>query len=153
MALKIVDDKFFSENDGSAHSETPGELQAEAGVDNRGGPPHDGGGGGMSENYITHHEFQKAIAGVNERFAKIETRLDLTATKADIAEAKFVVATWTVGTAIAMTAIIISVITIVLNSAIPNQPPAPTSPPIIINVPPSPTALPATPGTEQKPKR
>lgn len=120
-----------------------------SGVDRSKAKPHDqridggnGGGGSMSDQYVTHSEFQDAVssikdrfASIDERFAKIETRLDQTATKADLAEMKFDVARWIVGTAIAVSATFITVMTFVLNNAIPKASPQPAQPPIIINVP------------------
>ena len=114
-------------------------LKADSHNDNGGGSE---GGGSMSDEYVTHSEFQEAVsslkdrfANMDERFAKIETRLDQTATKADLAEMKFDVAKWIVGTAIAVSATFITVMTFVLNNATPKAPPQPAQPPIIINVP------------------
>lgn len=96
--------------------------------------------------YVTHGEFQEFRHEVGSRFARVETRLDHMATKADLAEMKADMVKWIVGTAIALGATAITVMTFVLNNAAPKQPVAPTQPPIIINVPaPAPPAIPAPP--------
>lgn len=112
-----------------------------AGVDRSRMVPHDkltsGGndGGDMDGNYVTHTEFQEAVSGINERFARIETRLDQFATKADLAEFKNQFIMWIVGTAIAMATAGITVMTFVLNNATPKAPSPVPQPPIIIHVP------------------
>lgn len=98
----------------------------------------------MSEPYVTHQEFQEAVGGINERFARIETRLDHFATKADLADMKGDMIKWIVGTAIAMATAGITVMTFVLNNAMPKSSPTPSQPPIIITVP-TPTVPPSLP--------
>jgi hypothetical protein len=74
-----------------------------------------------------------------ERLTRIETRLDQTATKADLAEVSATMIKWMVGMAFGMSAAAITVMTFVLNNAVPKSvaapPPAPQ--PIIIQLPPS----------------
>lgn len=97
-----------------------------------------------------------------ERFARIETRLDQTATRADLAEAigglrvemhrEFAgMVKWMVGTAVVLGAAAITVITFVLNYATPprNPPPplvqavpAAQPAPVIIQLPPYPAPAP-----------
>ncbi len=78
---------------------------------------------------------------VRERLARIEVRLDSTATKAEISEIKTGIAEmktelikWVVGTALAMGATALTVMTFVLNNAVPKASTPPQSP-IIIQVP------------------
>ena len=108
------------------------DLRSRNSVDTGGQPPDDGG---MNERYVTHVEFQEAVSSINERFARVETRLDQTATKADLAEMKFDVAKWIVVTAIAVSATFITIMTFVLNNATPKTATPAAQPPIIINVP------------------
>ena len=69
-----------------------------------------------------------------ERLARIEARLEQTATKADLAAAITDLVKWMVGTAIVLGATGITVITFVLNNATPKAPLAPPAP-IVIQVP------------------
>lgn len=69
-----------------------------------------------------------------ERLTRIETRLDQTATKADVHEMSASMVKWMVGTAAGLGVAAITVMTFVLNNATPKS--APVAPmPIIINVP------------------
>jgi hypothetical protein len=73
---------------------------------------------------------------VRERLMKIETRLDQTATKADLSQAIADVIRWVVGTAIVLGAAAVTVITFVLNHAtLPRNPLPPPQAPIVIQVP------------------
>jgi hypothetical protein len=80
----------------------------------------------------------QVFADTRERLAKIETRLDQTATKADVAELSATLVKWIVGMATGMGIAGITVMTFVLNNAVPKSapvpPPAPT--PIVIQLPP-----------------
>lgn len=89
--------------------------------------------------YITHKEFQEVRTEINERFARVETRLDQTASKADLAETKAELIKWIVGVAIGLGVAGITVMTFVLNNATPKAPTTP--PPIIINVPATPSPV------------
>jgi len=79
-----------------------------------------------------------------ERLTRIETRLEQTATKADVAELAASMIKWIVGVAFGMSAAGITVMTFVLNNATPKASPplvvaptpAPTPQPIIIQLPP-----------------
>jgi hypothetical protein len=73
-----------------------------------------------------------------ERLMKIETRLDQTATKADVAQAVADMVRWVVGTAIALAAVSVTVMTFVLNYATPPRNPLPQTAPIVIQIPPYP---------------
>jgi hypothetical protein len=81
---------------------------------------------------------------VRERLMKIETRLDQTATKADLAQAVADMVRWVVGTAIALVAVAVTVMTFVLNYATPPRTPMEQSQaaPIVIQLPPYPTVPP-----------
>lgn len=94
--------------------------------------------------YVTHTEFQAFRQEVGERFARIETRLDHTATKADLADMKADMVKWIVGTAIALGATAITVMTFVLNNAAPKQPASAAQAPVIINIP-APASAPSAP--------
>ncbi|MDQ2989755.1 MAG: hypothetical protein M3R60_11715 [Pseudomonadota bacterium] len=103
-------------------------------------------------------QFEEFAAEARERFARIETRLDQTATKADLLAAVgdlrsemdkgfLSMVKWIVGTALGISAAAITVMTFVLNYATPprNPPvpiiqpaPAPAVPPVIIQLPPYP---------------
>ncbi|MFC0131786.1 hypothetical protein CR105_23380 [Massilia eurypsychrophila] len=96
-------------------------------------------------------QFEEFAAEARERFARIESRLDLSATKSDLADLRtemhreFASMTkWVVGTALVLGAAAITIITFVLNYATPPKaPPAPqlipsTQPPIVIQLPPYP---------------
>lgn len=96
-------------------------------------------------------QFEEFAAEVRERFARIETRLDQMATKADLHQESTAMFKWIVGTAAVLGATAITVMTFVLNYATPprNSPvpivqtvPAPAAPPVIIQMPPYPTPLP-----------
>jgi Asp/Glu/hydantoin racemase len=69
-----------------------------------------------------------------ERIARMEARLEQTATKADLAAAVADLVKWMVGTAIVLGATGITVITFVLNNATPKAPVIPPAP-IVIQVP------------------
>jgi len=79
-----------------------------------------------------------------ERLTRIETRLEQTATKADVAELAASMIKWIVGVAFGMSAAGITVMTFVLNNATPKASPplvvaptpAPAPQPIIIQLPP-----------------
>ena len=73
------------------------------------------------------------------RLMKIETRLDATATKADLAELGSSMVKWIVGAVSGLGVAGITVMTFVLNNAVPKAPPAAQAP-IVITVPPAPAA-------------
>jgi hypothetical protein len=78
-----------------------------------------------------------------ERLTRIETRLEQTATKADVAELAASMIKWIVGVAFGMSAAGITVMTFVLNNATPKAAPppplvvapAPAPQPIVIQLP------------------
>jgi hypothetical protein len=107
-------------------------------------------------------QFEEFAAETRERFARIETRLDQTATKADLLhavgdlraemhEGSLAMIKWIVGTAAGLGVAAITVMTFVLNYATPPRNPpvpvvqtAPVAPaPVIIQLPPYPTVPPA----------
>jgi hypothetical protein len=108
------------------------------GVDNGGGPPHDKD---MEPRIAKLEEF---ATDARERLVRIETRLDQTATKADLQEGLLSVIKWIVGTAAVLVAMAITVMTFVLNNAVPKAPAAQPAP-IIIQVPAAPAATVAPP--------
>ena len=84
------------------------------------------------------------------QLARIETKIDASATKAEVHDLKAELIKWVVGTALGLGAVGITVMTFVLNNATPKSPPAPppvmtapAMPPIIINVPPAASSAPA----------
>ena len=68
-----------------------------------------------------------------ERLTRIETRLEQTATKADLAEFGATIIKWIVGMAFGISAAAITIMTFVLNDATPKAAPAPA--PIIVQLP------------------
>lgn len=76
-----------------------------------------------------------------ERLAKIEARLEQMATRADMHEGFNRIITWIVGVAIVLSATAVTLMTFVLNNAIPRAASA-TPAPIVISVP---QAAPAAP--------
>ena len=94
---------------------------------------------------------EQFAAETRERFARIEARLDMTATKDDMADLRaelhqefLAMVKWMVGTAVVLGASAITIITFVLNYATqPKYPPQVQTlpskqPPIIIQMPPYP---------------
>lgn len=84
---------------------------------------------------------------------KIEMRSGFAQLRADFHASSTKLIMWIVGTGAAIAIGFITIMTFVLNNAVPKAQAAPASQPIIINVPPTPTALPAPPEPERKPKR
>jgi flagella basal body P-ring formation protein FlgA len=83
------------------------------------------------------------LQSVNTRLAKIEVRLGQTVTTADLAQAINSNIKWTVGTIFGAGVVAITVMTFVLNNAVPKQAPQPqSSAPVIIQVPPASQVLP-----------
>ena len=72
-----------------------------------------------------------------ERLARIETRLDQTATKADLAELSATMVKWIVGMVSGAGLAAITVMTFVLNNAVPKGAPPSAPQPIVIQLPPS----------------
>ncbi len=72
-----------------------------------------------------------------ERLARIEARLEQTATKADLHEQSATMIKWIVGTVSGLGIAGITVMTFVLNNAVPKAPPAPAPAPqpVIIQLP------------------
>lgn len=109
-------------------------------------PPNGGGGGNIGPMEARVIKLEEFAQDTRDRLTRIETRLDQTATKADLAEGISSMVKWVVGTAVGLGVAGITVMTFVLNHAAPksvpsasvNQPPA-----IIINVPPA-TPAPTT---------
>jgi hypothetical protein len=72
-----------------------------------------------------------------ERLMRIETRLDQTATKADLADLSATMVKWIVGMVSGAGLAAITVMTFVLNNAVPKAAPQPPPAPIVIQLPPS----------------
>ncbi|MBJ7313033.1 hypothetical protein ACFOLJ_29860 [Rugamonas sp. CCM 8940] len=123
-------------------------------------PSHSGGGGiapggkppydGSMEARLS--KLEEFASDARERLAKIEVRLDQTATKADIAEVRTdlheqtsTMIKWIVGTVSGLGVAGITIMTFVLNNAVPKAAPvAPSAPqaPIVIYAQPAPVATP-----------
>ena len=71
-----------------------------------------------------------------ERLAKIESRLELTATKADLADLSATLVKWIVGMAFGVSVAGVTVMTFVLHNAVLKAAPAPPPAPIVIQMPP-----------------
>ncbi|MGC4396023.1 hypothetical protein [Hydrogenophaga sp. T2] len=122
-----------------AYTNEAAKVRQGSGID--GGPPDNGG---MEARVVKLEEFAQ---DTRDRLTRIETRLDQTATKADLSEAMNGLVKWVVGTAVGLGVAGITVMTFVLNNATPRAATSPNPPPVIINVPPpavaaSPTAAP-----------
>jgi hypothetical protein len=79
-------------------------------------------------------KLEEFVVETRERLTRIETRLDQTATKADLAELSSTMIKWMIGMASGMSIAGITVMTFVLNNAVPKaapQPPAVPAPIII----------------------
>lgn len=108
--------------------------------------------------YVTHAEFQEFRHEVGERFARVETRLDQTATKEDVASVKAeihrgIVETqrWMIATVVGLFIGFGGLFMAMTNALKPGAAPAPAAaqPPVIINIPSPaqapPAAAPAAP--------
>ena len=124
-------------------------------------PSFDGGGGGGYDDLMESRivKLEEFVVDARDRLAKIETRLEQTATKSDIGDIRvdmhkgFVDMTkWVVGTAVGMGAAGIVVMTFVLNNAVPKTPVSPPvqPQPIIIYAQPG-LAAPVSPAPAAKP--
>lgn len=78
------------------------------------------------------------LRAINVRLTKIETRLEATATKADVQDTANATIKWVIGTGAVMFSMAIVIITFVLNNATPK--PGPTSAPAPIVIYAQPTA-------------
>ena len=85
-----------------------------------------------------------------ERLTRIETRLDQTATKADLHEMSASMVKWMVGTAAGLGVAAITVMTFVLNNAAPKSVASPPAP-IIIYAQPAPPAIAMPPVPPKQP--
>ena len=103
-------------------------------------------------------KLEEFAVSVRDRLARIETRLELMATKADLAELRTELKTmmlelhattirWIIGMVAGLGVAGITVMTFVLNNAVPKQPPAAPPAPIVIQVP-TPAAIPAAPSSK-----
>ena len=79
-------------------------------------------------------ETRDRLARIESRLDGIDARMAMMATKADLAELSERMIKWIAGTAIAMSAAAITVMTFVLNNAVPKAP-AVQPAPIIITIP------------------
>lgn len=88
-------------------------------------------------------EARRELRAFDARLMQIATRLDATATKADVAELGSTMVKWVVGAVSGLGIAGITVMTSALNNAVPKAPSASPTP-IIITVPPAPAAPGAT---------
>lgn len=77
------------------------------------------------------------LQAMDVRLARIETRLDQTVTRADLERAINSVVKWVVGTMLGAAVAAVTVMTFVLNNAVPRPAAAPSPAPIIIQLPPA----------------
>lgn len=92
------------------------------GVADGGGPPHDG--------------------DMEARLAKLEAVVPTLATKADLEKGIHDMVKWIVGTAFLGIALFITIMTFVLNNAVPKAAPAAQAAPIVIQIPTQPASPP-----------
>lgn len=101
----------------------------------------DGGGGGgydhpMEARVAKIEEFvgeaRTELRAIDVRLTKIETRLDATATKADVQDTANATIKWVVGTGAVMFSMAVVIITFVLNNATPKPGPTAAPAPIVI---------------------
>lgn len=92
-------------------------------------------------------KLEESAAETNVRLAKIEARLEETATKADLNALRVEMhkgfaemIKWVVGTAIVLGGTGLTVITLVLNNAVPKTPPPAPLPPVVVYAQPAPVA-------------
>jgi hypothetical protein len=102
----------------------------------RKGPPVDPPGGGGDNGGMDLSErvgrLEVDMKDVRDRLARMEPRMEAFATKGDLAETKSEIIKWVVGTAVGLGVAAITVMTFVLNNAIPKSPAAAAPQPIII---------------------
>lgn len=120
--------------------EAPGEPVAEGG-----GPPYDGG---MEARVAKLEEFagevREDLRSIDVRLGRMETRLDGTATREDLQKSINALIRWMAAIGAVLGATTITVMTFVLNNAVPKT--SPTTPqPIVIVVPAQPGATTASP--------
>jgi uncharacterized protein (DUF2342 family) len=106
-------------------------------LDRDGEPPDDGGMDERIKNLETFaDEARGELRAIDGRLTKIDARLDHMATKADLAEAMNGQIKWIVGTAIVLGSMGITIMTFVLNNAVPKAPSS-TAQPLVIYAPPA----------------
>ena len=115
-------------------------------LESGGGPPHNGG---MEARVLKLEDF---AVETRDRLTRIETKLDGTSTKADLADLRSEmhqgfgdIVKWIVGTAVGLGVAAITVMTFVLNNAAPKTATLAQPPAIIINVPAAAAPLAAQP--------
>lgn len=97
----------------------------------------------MSINLLSKLEKLECVTtDVLSSLSRIEAKIDMLATKADLHEMSSNMIKWMVGTAVGLGAAAITVMTFVLNNATPKQATPSPQPPIIINVPSTPPTTP-----------
>ncbi|MET0858991.1 MAG: hypothetical protein ABWY27_19745 [Telluria sp.] len=79
-------------------------------------------------------EVRAELRAIDVRLTRIETRLDATSTKSDVADLGATMVKWIVGTVSGLGIATITVMTFVLNNAVPKAP-TPSQAPISITVP------------------
>ena len=118
-------------------------------------PEFDGGGGGGYDGPMEARiaKLEEFATDAKERLVKIETRLDQTATKGDLHEQTSTMVKWIVGTVTGLGLAGITIMTFVLNNAVPKVPAAPPvqPAPIIIYAQPAPAVVAPSPPVPTKP--
>lgn len=111
-----------------------------------------GGGGGYDEGMEARvAKLEESAADTRDRLVKIEARLEQTATKSDLTEAINNQIKWMVGTAVVLGGLGITLMTFVLNNAIPKPAAVPAQLPQPIVVYPQPVPAITTPAPAAKP--
>lgn len=96
----------------------------------------DGGGSNMLESRVARLESDVSQIKSDVADMKVEMHSGFAQLRADFHESSTKLIMWIVGTGAAIAIGFITIMTFVLNNAVPKAPPTPASPPIIINVPP-----------------
>jgi hypothetical protein len=123
-----------------------------SGVAEGGEPPYDEGMNSVTKEVLD-ARLETIETRMDGRISTLEAKIDskFADLKADIHKGTAELVKWVVGTAIAMAAVALTVMTFVLNNAIPKAPAAPPAPPAIYYVQPvSPPAVVAPPAAPNK---
>ena len=92
------------------------------------------------------------LRAIDVRLTKIETRLEATATKADVQDTANATIKWMIGTGAVMFSMAIVIITFVLNNATPKSAATTASTPIVIYAQPTPPSPVSSGVLEKQPK-
>ena len=89
-----------------------------------------------------------AVQDANDRLTQIETTLQHMPTKGDLSDAMTGQLKWIVGTAIVLGAAALTIMTFVLNNAIPKEQASAQAPTVIVNIPPTTGQAPPPPADQ-----